>query len=338
MFRRYFLWIVVLSVCVTGCSTKEDRVIDQVESLIESSQFNQALEMLQQALRENPSNKKLLRQKILLLLKSGQVDFAVATYKKLAEVSPNDSVLKNALKDKNTVVKVAAIKALGLLKDASAAERLISVAKDSDQNVRKAVIVALGDMKNEKAIPLLIQYLKDKDWFIRAEAANALGKVGNSAAADALFKLLEDSDQYVRRNARQALQNLTTKENKSVYVKALENPDASIKIMAALALAHTEDRAGVPILLSEFEKAGSDDQVEMIKAFIKLREAEAVPKIRVAMSHSKTAVRVHAILALGWFKDTESAALLRQISQDKSESGEIRLASLRALELLERKE
>ncbi|NJK91302.1 MAG: hypothetical protein HC904_05405 [Blastochloris sp.] len=240
---------------LSSCGGKEREVIKKADALAQERKYDQALQTLQTALREDPKNKKLLRYQVQLFLKSEQVNYAIAAYRKLSDVSPGDPILFETLKEKDVVVRVTSAKALGLMKIPEATGPLMSAAKDEEKSVRQAVVLALGDLKDKKAIPVLIESLKDKDWFVRAEAALALGKVGDSKATTELFALLNDEDSYVRQNARKALQELATNENKAAYLEALKNPDPAIANMAAVALAQNGDNIGLPVLLQQLPTA-----------------------------------------------------------------------------------
>ncbi len=322
---------------LSACGGKEKEVIKSTDALVAERKYDQALMVLQKALREDPKNKILLRHQVRLFLKSEQVNYAIAAYRKLSDVSPDDKVLFETLKDKDKVVRITTAKALGLMKTPNSVGSLMAAAKDEEKSVRQASILALGDLKDPKAIPVLIGALKDHDWYVRAEAALALGKVGDSQATTELFKLLTDDDSYVRQNARKALQELATQENKSAYLEALKSSDPAISNMAAIALAQSGDKIALPMLIQQLSGAKSLDQLEIIRAMVKLADPSAVPSLREALAvDDDTEVRALAALALGEFKDRESVELLKKIAQDKTADRRLVTACLISLNKISR--
>lgn len=321
----------------TGCGGKERDVIKNADALVAERKYDQALMVLQKALREDPKNKILLRHQVRLFLKSEQVNYAIAAYRKLNDVSPDDKVLFDTLKDKDKVVRITTAKALGLMKTPHSVGPLMGSAKDEEKSVRQASILALGDLKDPKAIPVLIDALKDADWYVRAEAALALGKVGDSRATTELFKLLSDEDSYVRQNARKALQELATPENKPAYLEALKNSDPAIANMAAIALAQSNDNIGLPVLIQQLPSGKSLDQLEIIRAMVKLGDRSALPSLHSAlMEDDDVEVRALAALALGEFKDQDAVEKLKKIAQDKSSDRRLVTACLISLNKISR--
>jgi HEAT repeat protein len=316
---------------LSACGGKDREAIKSADALVLERKYDQALLVLQKALREDPKNKKLLRHQVRLFLKSEQVNYAIAAYRKLNDVNPDDTVLFDTLKDKDAVVRITTAKALGLMKTPHSVGPLIAAVKDEEKSVRQAAVLALGDLKDKKAIPVLIQSLKDSDWFVRAEAALALGKVGDSQATTELFKLLADEDSYVRQNARKALQELATEENKPAYLEALKSSDRAIANMAAVALAQTGDNLGLPVLIEQLPSSKALDQLEIIRAMVKLGDRSAIPALRNGLDNNDVEVKALCALALGEFKDTASVEKLKKMVQDKTTDRRLATACLISL-------
>lgn len=332
MSLRFFHAVLALALLMlaAGCG-KHRATIQEARQLAEARNYDQALQVLQKGLRNDPKSKALLREQLVLFLRTEQVTYAIATYRKLAEVSPDDDALRKALKHEDNVIRTTAAKALGLLKDAKSIDALISHARDPEKSVRQAIVLALGDIKDKKALPVLTQALADEDWYVRAEAALALGKVGDAQAATKLFDLLKDSDSYVRQNARKALQELATEENKSAYVNALQSSDPAIRTMAAVALANTGDARGVDTLIEALERPEASDHMDVIRAVVKLKDPKTLPAVRKTLDSNSANVRALGILALGELGDSASVDRIKALAKDKSQPGNVRTAALLAL-------
>jgi len=330
--RRYWMVsLAALGLALAGCGGKDGATVKEVEKLTAEKKYDDAMGVLQKALRENPKSKALLREQVTLFLRTEQVSYAIAAYRKLSEISENDRILYLAFKNNDPVVRVTAAKALGLMKDSQSVDILIEHAGDKERSVRQAIVLALGDLKDKKALPVLMNALKDADWFVRAEAALALGKIGDAKAAERLFELLNDSDSYVKQNARKALQELATEANKSAYVSALRNSDPAIRSMAAIALASTGDSQGIDVITEQLERGDSKETGDLIRAAVKLHDPKVVPALRKTVDNPSPNIKALAILALGELGDQGSLEKIKKIAADKSQPGNVRTAALLAM-------
>jgi len=85
--------------------------------------------------------------------------------------------LLSALKHSNPLVRARAAHLLGLLKDPTVQEVLITMTKDSDAHVRMWSAFSLGEIGNEKALPVLALLAKDQVEVVRLEAVEAIEKI-----------------------------------------------------------------------------------------------------------------------------------------------------------------
>jgi len=322
-----------LAFTLAGCG-KESKTIKEANQFMEQRNYYQAKAVLEKAIRENPKSKKLLRQYVVYYLKTEEVGFSIAAYRRLNEISPKDDVFYDALGNHDPVIRVTAARALGYMKDPDSEPALIRTAKDPENSVRIAVVQALGDLKDKKALPVLIDFLKDSDWFVRGEAALALGKIGDAKAASQLFKLLNDEDAYVRENTRKALEDLATEDNKQAYLDALQNSDFQIQTMAAVGLAHAGHTEGVKILVAQLENPQNKNLTDVIRALMRIKDPSALPGLRKCVSHEDPQVQIQAILALGAYRDKASESLLKNLLDDRNQIGPVRTASAIALNAL----
>ncbi len=109
-----------------------------------------------------------------------------------------------ALADPATIVRVAAARALGIMKDPRAVPPLIDCLNDPGQEVRWSAAQALGDI-GAPAIAALSLVLKGGSKIERLAAIDALWKIVDDRATEALLGALHDDDADVREKASQAL-------------------------------------------------------------------------------------------------------------------------------------
>lgn len=88
-------------------------------------------------------------------------------------------------------------------------ELVQTVTSSRDEKARLAAVLALGKLKDPRAVPALIRALDDKSNVVRAVAATALGFAGDSRAEGPLTRKLNDADPTVRARAREALERLS---------------------------------------------------------------------------------------------------------------------------------
>jgi len=152
---------------------------------------------LPEILQYTDSDNKLLREK------AGQ---------SLGELAINTSIphVKKLLKDECPDVRLAAVKALGKMKDSSSVETLMEMAeKSSEADMREEAVKALGKIGDMKAGDLLINKLYDQSEYVRLAAIEALGDMNVREALPHLIKLLEnDEKEFVRRSAGKTIMKI----------------------------------------------------------------------------------------------------------------------------------
>ncbi len=130
--------------------------------------------------------------------------------------------------DERESIRVAAIKALGEIRDARAAEALIEFLRDENPGIQKATAAALIHI-GSPAVPSLIGVLSaDADCYARREAAHALGEIGDKRAVPALIDaLLKDPETDVREAAAMALGRFgDTRDVVGSLILALQNDNS----------------------------------------------------------------------------------------------------------------
>jgi len=114
--------------------------------------------------------------------------------------------------EKDPLVRVAIIRALGDYPGPEAEAILKAALADSDVFVRKAACESWGRIGNAQAVTLLSDTLRgDVDPDVRLAAAKALGQSKNPAAATALGEALSDADPAMQYRAALSLDQVTGK-------------------------------------------------------------------------------------------------------------------------------
>ncbi|MDR1304719.1 MAG: HEAT repeat domain-containing protein [Verrucomicrobiales bacterium] len=331
------LRLVIISVLLVTCGGQDDRAAREADQFIAQRQYGNARAVIEQALRADPKNVKLLRLQTRYFLCTEQVAFSVAAYRKLLAAQPGDRVLHRALDDPAPAVRVTAARVFGELRGPDALAALTKAAADREQSVRLAVTRALDRLDTPGAIPILGKLLHDRDWFVRGNAALALGKIGNADSVGALFKSLDDPDPYVRNSARLALRRLATAAHRPAYRAALAGQSPAARVLAALLLADADPAAVAPILIAELNRPEHPDLPEIIQTLAKIKAPGALPGLQKAAFSPDRNISVNAILALGDYRDQGSVKLLNRLRQNPQTDREVKTACLVALDRIGKK-
>ena len=112
---------------------------------------------------------------LIISIKGKNNDYDNAAEKALYMIDPfwinteaakkSANLIVPALKNKDRNVRISAIRALGIMKNAQTINPLINTLKDKDKDVRRATTEVLGIMKNKQTIKPLIAALKGGDYF-----------------------------------------------------------------------------------------------------------------------------------------------------------------------------
>lgn len=89
------------------------------------------------------------------------------------------ALLKMLAGDKNAKARYTAADTLGIIKDKSAVQGLISGLKDGERAVRLSCVIALKEIAHKSSIPSLIDCLDDPESYVRSESLRALRKITN---------------------------------------------------------------------------------------------------------------------------------------------------------------
>lgn len=204
---------------------------------------------------------------------------------------------RNALSDRDWLVREAAAAALGDSDAPAALELLTSAVRDPSAPVRQAAVRSLGQQKTRSARDLLLAALGDSDASVRIEALRALLRVaatlprgdagftalqgaigqvlasrppleqalavgvllrlGDRAELGRLRPLLKDPDAQVRRTATEQL-SAQVPEQVELLAQILSDSEYAVRFTAARKLAGRGDPRAIPVLKEALERGGID--------------------------------------------------------------------------------
>jgi len=351
-------------VTLVGCSSRETKEALQKASALESQkQYQDANSVLLDALRAREtmirnsssapkdqagvealtkkvqSDSEILqmeRAQITIYLAMERADLASVVYSDILIGSPGDSVVYNALKSKEPVIRTGAVRVLGLAGKPEAIDALATATKDDSQDVRRAAVAALGTIKDARTVDPLIAALKDSYWFVRSDAADALGREKDVRAVKPLLDTVSDADSNVESSAENALVMLAIVHGAPAdeFAGHLNDSNQKIVTISAVCLALLKDARAVPVLVKLAASSDAQTRLHAVKALGETGDPSVIPTLRQTLKDTEVNVRGWSIIGLGKLNDQGSMADLNAIAADSTQSANIRAAANAAVKHL----
>ena len=269
----------------------------------------------------------------------------------------NREQLQEALKSKDVLIKMGAIRVLqGKPKDDYIAS-LVDALNDSDRLVRINAAITLGRAKSPLAVPALIHHAAlDPDRDVRSYSLWAYRQVDYVKASPYLVKaLLEDDNREVVRlaaneirhkNDMKAVESIIQRfQTGGLYtgydldmaainglyeigystveplVKCLDSEDTRVQANATYALGKIGDERAIMPLISHLEAAGLEMRSRISDALIKIGRA-SIPALIKLLDSKDRELKWIAAYSLARIGPESEAALLEALRQRGPEAGE----------------
>jgi HEAT repeat protein/cyclophilin family peptidyl-prolyl cis-trans isomerase len=182
----------------------------------------------------------------------------IESYKALAMVLGDQSsmFIAGGLNDSQILVRAAVVESFGIAEDKSRFDFLVTTArKEKDPIVREAAVRALGNFDKDDVSEILIEKLDDDDWVVATEAVTALGQTKDKDAITALIASYghrtERVDVDVRLEILRVLTEMKAKHATDLALAALDDPDKRVRVAATELLEKLE--VAVPAIKSDRE-------------------------------------------------------------------------------------
>ena len=269
-------------------------------------------------------------------------------------------LVRPSLGDTWVIVREAAAKALGSLRDVDAVPELIRVvSEDESPAVRHAAALSLCQLKAPEAIPALLQFilaypklslsisegifqmgrqgvptlmkfLESGDPGTQGIAFDVLGRLGDIRAVRGLVKGLSNTAEGVRIAAARALGQVRDRRIEAPLKQALSTESSPLVIATLLRALGTLGCEGDP---GEFQRflthASSDCRAAACQLLARLGDTRSGELLTTLLSDPESAVRRESALALGQLSVPQAVPALIELLTDSSD--EVRGAGCRAL-------
>jgi serine/threonine-protein kinase len=277
--------------------------------------------------------------------------------------------METQLKDKNKMVRQAALIALGklegdinvqsvigLLRDPDlevqnravdlvikinhpdTIKHLIHILKDESEYVRRAAVEVLNEVGDAKSIKHLLETIADEDWWVRSRSADALAKIGGPRVVDAVMDLISDDDEGIRRAAIEILN--VTRDERAIdkLITATKDKDWWVSERAVDALAEIGSKKATPALLA-MVKANNRAMPVVVRALGKIGDAKCVDVLLPLLARPEKAIRLEAMASLSTLADAKRSDNIHQalMEHTKDKDDVIARAANRAAKKLERR-
>lgn len=119
---------------------------------------------------------------------------------------------KEYLKNENTILKLAAVRAFSKYRDDESLEILSGAAGDGEPEVRRRALYTLVVTYEDRISPLVLHALGDPDAAVRRMAVFACGILKIKQAVSSLISLLNDAEREVQQAANESLKKITAED------------------------------------------------------------------------------------------------------------------------------
>lgn len=230
------------------------------------------------------------KQPLLHLLQEDPIDLVRAEAALALQNYPDPytvEALMRALDDSFPRVRQYAIHALAFLVTTEASYKLLQLAReDPDKSTRVAAIRALGVMRITEAVPVLNSLLNTKSDF---QVAEALGLIGTDEAVETLLSALNQTEDRIKKaKILQALGESVNRLAKPSIIEAFNDQNPWVRGAVIYSLRNFPDTDTLQILLKALE---DPDPAVRFGAVRRLRERDdstvAIPKLIAVMQSNE---------------------------------------------------
>jgi HEAT repeat protein len=257
---------------------------------------------------------------------------AVRALVELEEDAPFALLVKQALKSKRLVVRVAATRALGELRQPSSVKRLLLGLSHEAWSLREATVLALGNLGEQAPVKPLLNCLHDEKSAVRQAAVAALGMLGGHDNDGPLLAVLhKDRNDSVRAEVLRVLGKRTPVEDVLVEIMCPPHfvPYNQAYREAAELLREVEEQA-IQEVLSHMSGQGDQDPWATVQA---IRESQQEPSTEKLLAYLSGTNQQLCYLAANLLGRRNEWALLEQFvtSVEEGGSGHARAIAARLL-------
>jgi HEAT repeat protein len=249
-----------------------------------------------------------------------------------------------AVKNPNDFVRVAALKAVKTLGDASCVDMLVMTASSSGGEEQKAAQESLYQLKGADVDGTILKKLPDADAKAKVELVRSCEQRNMKAATATLMKTAKDADAKVRIESIKALRALAGPQDLQALIElqlaASGNDRGELeKTVVAVAKKIPTEKGQAQMVLAALPSAKDlDAKCSLLSVLGKIGDTAALPVLRESLGSKEDKIKDAAVRALSDWPTAEPAADLLKVAQTSDNQvhktlalrGYVRLAGLKS--------
>ncbi len=224
-------------------------------------------------------------------------------------------------------VKLAAVKALGMLGSAADVAALTGLLASDDAEIADAAKAGLTTMQGEGVDPAIAATVPNIAPAVRAELLELLANRRAEQAVPLAVKSLDGTDASVRIAGLRVLALLGGKEQAPVAVDAVgAAADSSERSAAEKALSAICSRSGddvLPIVLDAMSGAGLESRIVLLRALARIGGPKALETVLAALDDSNAQIGDEAMRLLSSWSTLDAVPHLRKLAQSDDLSRQV---------------
>lgn len=219
-------------------------------------------------------------------------------------------------------VRVAALKAIGVLGDTSCVSLLAKQAAQTRGQVRKAARDSLYRLRGEDVDSVILDALATAEPALKAELVRAIGERNITGGIETLLTTAKDENRKVRTESFKVLKTVAGPDDLPALVDLAMNLAAESdrreaeKTVAAVAHKIEEvDKQAAPVLAAWPNVKDPEDRASLLRILGRIGDNTALPTLRTALADENGDVRDAAVRALADWPTAEPLPDLLKIAQ-----------------------
>jgi HEAT repeat protein len=290
---RKLVWLLILLIVVVACGKKN--IEKKVEALIKSKDFEYAIQLLDEKIKEEPTKELYRILKIKVYSRSGNVDLAFKEYEKYYLIT--GKINKELLKE------------LG-----------VSPLRASVSPYKFMVLLTLADFKkvSEDLKKLALEALHDGDETVRVGACWFVGRQKIKEAEDELIKLTADGRNVVVWNSVWALGEIQSEKGKNVLLSIIDTAkDPSVITETVTALGKYKDKSALVKLRKYINHPGKHISTATLSAVEYIEKGSIKDTIDYLKSRNEQDILAFAYLLVSEYKQKDLMPYVINALKDK---------------------
>jgi HEAT repeat protein len=314
----------------------------------------QAVPVLMEALRGNDARLQAIAIDRLIPGSAGQLMTEMPKLSEAAQIrilgllaergagAGSDSALPAftaALQGSSKPVRMAALKGIGMVGNASTVPVLAAIAAGNDTAEQAAARAALGQIRGREADQAVADGIATAAPKVKLELIRAAGDRAASAAAPILMKMARDADPDVRRESLRAMRDTGSANDigglVALVVEPVQAGDRTEAVKSLGAILRRSDPSAILVVVSAYTPAHDPEaRAALMQVMGQSGNAEALVILRAALNDPDAGARRAAILALTEWPDVTPVPDLFASARSASNPAHQVLALRGALQLI----